>query len=233
MEPFSRHAGFFASLKQVEDRLAAEAEQQPAAAAAARQPETLPFSDTMTASPLFLGPATDTTTADRPGGESSGPAVDFLTLSKDVERLQEEPRGGAGEDEDDEIGKDIARLMALLGLSPPRRGGEGARNDEDSDGCDCSGGEGFLAKVVGVVGPKCDREKRRVDGWVEHYFRDGECREPARLAHLLLAMASSSSSSWEGEGHRGASHFAFPATVKEFLDRDAPPRWMEEEEEQR
>uniref|UniRef100_A0A0E0BZV6 Uncharacterized protein n=1 Tax=Oryza meridionalis TaxID=40149 RepID=A0A0E0BZV6_9ORYZ len=229
MQPFSRHAGFFASLKQVEDRLAAE--QQPPPPAAARQPETLPFSDTVTASPLFLGPATDTATGDRPGGESSGPAVDFLTLSKDEERLQEEPRGGAGEDDDDdddEIGEDIARLMALLGLSPPRRGGEGARNDggdDDGGGCDCSGGEGFLAKVVGVVGPKCDKEKRRVDGWVEHYFSGGECREPARLAHLLLAKASSS---WEGEGHRGASPFAFPATVKEFLDRDAPPRCTEE-----
>lgn len=231
MRPFSRHAGFFASLKQVEDRLAAE--QQPPPPPPPRQPETLPFSDTMTASPLFLGPATDTAAADRPGGESSGPAVDFLTLSKDEERLQEEPRGAAGEDDDednDEIGEDIARLMALLGLSPPRRGLEGGGGDDDSGGCDCSGGEGFLAKVVGVVGPKCDKEKRRVDGWVEHYFSGGECREPARLAHLLLAKAaaSSSSSSWEGEGHRGASPFAFPATVKEFLDRDAPPRCTEE-----
>ncbi|KAF0917640.1 hypothetical protein E2562_021000 [Oryza meyeriana var. granulata] len=219
MQPFSRHVGFFASLKRVEDRLAAE--QQPPAAAA-KQPEPLPFSDTMTASPLFLGPATDTASADRPGGESSGPAVDFLTLSKD-----EEPQGGAIEDDGDESGEDIERLMALLGLSPPRAGSESARHDagddDDSGGCDCSGGDGFLAKVVGVVGPKCDKEKKRVGGWVEHYFRDGECREPARLAHLLLGKASWS---WE-EGHRGSSPIAFPATVKEFLDRDAPRRWTE------
>ncbi|XP_040376060.1 uncharacterized protein LOC121053317 [Oryza brachyantha] len=224
MQPFSRHAGFFASLKQVEDRLAAE--QPPAAAAAAaRQPEPPPFSDTMTASPLFLGPATDATAADRPGGESSSPAVDFLTLSKD-----EEPRGGDdGEDDDgdDESGEDIARLVALLGLSPPPRGGSQGGHNDDGGGCDCSGGDGFLAKVVGVVGPKCDKEKKRVDGWVQHYFSGGECREPARLAHLLLAKASWS---WEGEGHRGASPIVFPTTVKEFLDRDAPPRWTEEEQ---
>ncbi|EAY73255.1 hypothetical protein OsI_01130 [Oryza sativa Indica Group] len=121
MRPFSRHAGFFASLKQVEDRLAAEQQPPPPPPPPPRQPETLPFSDTMTASPLFLGPATDTAAADRPGGESSGPAVDFLTLSKDEERLQEEPRGAAGEDDDednDEIGEDIAaaswRLLRLV-----------------------------------------------------------------------------------------------------------------------
>uniref|UniRef100_A0A0D9UYZ2 Uncharacterized protein n=1 Tax=Leersia perrieri TaxID=77586 RepID=A0A0D9UYZ2_9ORYZ len=225
MQPFSRHAGFFASLKQVEDRLAAEQQSPP--------PPPL-FSYTMTASPLFLGAATNTTTtADRPGGESSGPALDFLTLPKDDERLPEQPRLGAGDGAaaaaDESGDQDIARLMSLLGLSPPRRGGS---DSDDSCGCDCSGGEGFMAKVVGVVGPKCEREKRRVDGWVDHFFGDGECAEPARLAHLLLAKASWS---WEEEEeeeevrHRGASPIiAFPATVKEFLDRDAPPRRTDE-----
>ncbi|KAG8045516.1 hypothetical protein GUJ93_ZPchr0008g13974 [Zizania palustris] len=222
MQPFSRHAGFFASLKQVEDRLAAEERQQPPS----RNPEPPLFSYTMTASPLFLGPATDTAT-DSHGGESSGPALDFLTLSKDDE-LEQEPQAEAGEEEDDDSGEDIARLMALLGLSPPRGGSDPGRNDDDDDhsgGCDCSGGDGFLAKVVGVVGPKCDKEKKRVDGWLEYYYRDGECREPARLAHLVLAKASWS---WEEEGHRSASPIVFPTTVKEFLDRDAPPRWTEE-----
>ncbi|KAM3329730.1 hypothetical protein ACQJBY_026645 [Aegilops geniculata] len=222
MQPFSRHTSFFASLKQVEDRLAAE-EQPPAP----RQPVAPPlFSDTMTASPLFLGASTATAT-DRGGGggESSGPALDFLTLSKDEVRVQEPQQDS--ESDDDDSGADIARLMALLGLSPPPWIGD---DGHDSGGCDCSGGDGFMAKVVGVVGPKCEREKRRVDGWIQHYYGDGGgggCREPARLAHLLVAKASWS---WDGEGPEGRAAIAFPSAVKEFLDRDAPPRLTEEGE---
>lgn len=197
-----------------------------------RQPDAPPlFSDTMSASPLFLGASTATAT-DRGigsgggGGESSGPALDFFTLSKDEERAQE-PQQDSNDDDNDDSGEDIARLMALLGLSPPPRGGE---DGHGSGGCECSGGDGFLAKVVGVVGPKCDKEKRRVEGWIEHYCGDGggRCREPARLAHLLLAKASWS---WDGEGPADGAAIAFPSTVKEFLDRDAPPRLTEEDEQ--
>lgn len=197
----------------MEDRLAAEHQQEQPP-----RPEAPLFSDIMTASPLFLGPAT-ATAADPGGGESSGPALDFLTLSKDEEPAQE-PQEDSNDEDDN--GEDIARLMALLGLSPPPGGGG---RDDGSGGCDCSGGDGFLAKVVGVVGPKCDKEKRRVDGWIEHYCGDGGCREPARLAHLLLAKASWS---WDGEGPGDRAAIAFPSTVKEFLDRDAPPRRTEE-----
>ncbi|VAH75494.1 unnamed protein product [Triticum turgidum subsp. durum] len=223
MQPFSRHTSFFASLKQVEDRLAAE-EQRPAP----RQPVAPPlFSDTMTASPLFLGASTATAT-DRGGGagESSGPALDFLTLSKDEVRVQE-PQQDSDSDDDGDSGADIARLMALIGLSPPPWFGD---DGGDSGGCDCSGRDGFMAKVVGVVGPKCEKEKRRVDGWIQHYYGDGgggECREPARLAHLLVAKASWS---WDGEGPEDRAAIAFPSAVKEFLDRDAPPRLTEEGE---
>ncbi|XP_025806585.1 uncharacterized protein LOC112885132 [Panicum hallii] len=86
--------------------------------------------------------------------------------------------------------------------------------DGDTGGCDCSGADGFLAKVVGVAGPKCDGEKWRLDAWIRHYCHRGEgggcrVREPARLAHLLLARASSD-----------AAAVASPATVENFLDRD-------------
>ncbi|XP_020170882.1 uncharacterized protein [Aegilops tauschii subsp. strangulata] len=223
MQPFSRHTSFFASLKQVEDRLAAE-EQPPAP----RQPVAPPlFSDTMTASPLFLGASTATATDRGGGGESSDAALDFLTLSKDEARVQEPQQDSDDDDDDDgdDSGADIARLMALLGLSPPPWIGDDGR---DSGGCDCSGGDGFMAKVVGVVGPKCEKEKGRVDGWIQHYYGGGgECREPARLAHLLLAKASWS---WDGEGPEDRSAIAFPSAVKEFLDRDAPPRLTEEGE---
>jgi hypothetical protein len=154
--------------------------------------------------------------------------LDFLTLSKDDERAQGPQQDSIDDKEDDDSEEDIARLMALLGLSPPPWDGDD--DGRDSGGCDCSGGDGFLAKVVGVVGPKCDKEKRRVEGWIEHYCGGGGggCREPARLAHLLLAKASWS---WDGEGSGDGAAIAFPSTVKEFLDRDAPPRLTEEGEQ--
>ncbi|RCV34106.1 hypothetical protein SETIT_7G136300v2 [Setaria italica] len=215
--PFSRHDGFFASLQRVEDRLAAEQHQEqrqdpplpPAAApATARQPDASPFSGTMTtASPLLLlDPAPPSAPASR---DSSGPALDFLTPhTEQDQRIQQDDGGGGGL-----VEEDIAWLMALLGLSPPPPpDGDG---DDGTGGCDCSGADGFLARVVGVAGPKCDGEKRRLDAWIRHYHRGGGggcSREPARLAHLLLARASSD-----------AAAVASPATVKEFLDRD-PPR---------
>ncbi|WVZ86108.1 hypothetical protein U9M48_032943 [Paspalum notatum var. saurae] len=216
--PFSRHAGFFAALQRVEDRLASEQRQEensppPAASVTTRQSEPEPFSDTMTASPLlFLDPA-PSSAADR---GSSGPALDFLT-EQDQQPVQQDDEDqdhdGGGEEED------IARLMALLGLSPPP-----TPTPNDDDGCDCSGADGFMAKIVGVVGPKCDGEKRRLGAWIRHYHRGegemggGGCREPARLAHLLIARASCDTDA-----------VAFPATVKEFLGRDPPQQLADDE----
>lgn len=181
----SRHAGFFASLRRVEDRLALEEEDKEQQQSTATSPLVL----------LDEHPTTTTTAAD----SSSGPALDLLTLTRNDTLTQEEE----AEEEKEEGGADIERLMALLGLSPPP--------PDHGDGCDCSGNDGFLANVVGVVGPKCDGEKRRIDAWIQHFHHPKTGgTEPARLAHLLLAKFSS-------------DHDApFPATVKEFLDRDAP-----------
>nr|CAB3487377.1 unnamed protein product [Digitaria exilis] len=213
--PFSRHDGFFASLQRVEDRLASEQHQDPPPrpTATAQQPEPSPLSDTMTTgSPLILfDPALPSAAGSR---GSSGPALDFLTdhTEQDQQRVHQD-----GDDDDGGgVEEDIARLMALLGLSPPTDG-DGSHDDAEEDeagGCDCSGADGFMAKVVGVAGPKCDAEKRRLDAWIRHYHRGegvGGCREPARLAHLLLARASSDTAAVE-----------FPVTVKSFLERDAP-----------
>ncbi|XP_066345786.1 uncharacterized protein [Miscanthus floridulus] len=139
----------------------------------------------MTASPLlFLDPAAPAPT---PSGtaasrDSSGPALDFLTaVTEEDQRIQQDDDD---DDEDDGGGEDIARLMVLLGLSPPQPqppGGGDSSSRGDDGGCDCSRADGFLAKVVGVVGPKCDREKGRLDAWIRHYHRGegGGCREPA------------------------------------------------------
>jgi hypothetical protein len=162
-----------------------------------------------TASPLLLlDPAPPSAPA---SCDSSGPPLDFLTVHTEQDRSIQQDDGGGGAGV---VEEDIARLMALLGLSPP----PDSDGDDGTGGCDCSGADGFLARVVGVAGPKCDREKRRLDAWIRHYHRGegegGGCmvREPARVAHLLLARASGD-----------AAAVASPATVKEFLDRD-PPR---------
>ena len=222
-QPFSRHDGFFASLQRVEDRLASEQHQgqeqdpSPAPPATACQPEPAPFSDTTTTASLLL--LLDTAPPSvAASGDSSGPALDFLTaLTEQDARVQlqqdddDDDNGGGGVEED------IARLMALLGLSPPPPDGEdGCDADGGTGGCDCSGADGFLAKVVGVAGPKCDGEKRRLDAWIRHYYHCGEgggcrVREPARLVHLLLARASSSDA---------AAAVVAPATVVDFLERD-------------
>lgn len=174
----------------------------------------------MTASPLLLlDPAPPSSAADR---DSSGPALDFLTAVTEQDRQLIQQDDDDDDHDQDSAGEDIARLMALLGLSPPPDGDSSREDDEDDGGgCDCSGGDGFLAKVVGVAGPKCDREKGRLGAWIRHYHRGegGGCREPARLAHLLLARASADTPA-----------VAFPATVKEFLDRDPPPRLTDKPE---
>ncbi|KAG1334911.1 hypothetical protein COCNU_03G010300 [Cocos nucifera] len=215
MQPFSPHARFFSSLKQAEDRLASERKRTK------RAPETCPSSDPLS-SPIFLdspaGPST------RPPGlqeNSSGPPLDFLSSSPSpLDDDDDDGRGGG--DEDGEAADDIERLMALLGLSAGECAGEG-------DGvvghcCDCSGGGGFYSKVAGVKGPKCDKERRRLDGWIDYYYRGddgGERREPARLAHLLLAKAVYLD--WGREdGEDGLGAIGFPDTVKEFLEHDPP-----------
>ncbi|KAK3159590.1 hypothetical protein QOZ80_1BG0048560 [Eleusine coracana subsp. coracana] len=185
---WSRHAGFFASLQRVEDRVALE--EQSMSMMSEQQ------------SPLvFLEQQQDPTTA--AATSSGGPALDFLTLSTKHEHQDQETDDDEEEEEDD-----IERLMALLGLSPPQDDEYHVHGAAGCD-CDCSGPDGFMAKVVGVVGPKCDREKTRLDAWIHHFYssEDGCSRESARVAHLLLASNGG---------------FPFPHTVKDFLDRDAP-----------
>jgi len=52
-----------------------------------------------------------------------------------------------------------------------------------SSSCDCSSGGGFYKKVVGVKGPRCERDMGRLNRWIEVYCR--ERRESARQAHLI------------------------------------------------
>lgn len=81
----------------------------------------------------------------------------------------------------------------------------------------CSCTDGFLAKVAGLDGSKCNGEKRRLDVGIHHYYHreeGGGCqvKELAKSgapAHRLLARASND-----------AAAVASPATVEDFLHGD-------------
>ncbi|XP_072965261.1 uncharacterized protein [Typha angustifolia] len=142
-------------------------------------------------SPIFL----DYPNPDSAGTqESSGPALDFFSAAQ-------EEQGEEGNEDGEE--EEIEKLMSLLGLTM-----------EESCG-GCSFDDGFYSKVVGLKGPKCEEERRRLDGWIGYYYRHGR-REPARLAHLLLGKASSCCFEEDEE-------VGFPVTVEEFLEHDPPP----------
>lgn len=105
--------------------------------------------------------------------------------------------------------------MGLLGLSIPYQEADGSSHSLPSAcSCDCSGGGGFYKKVAGLKGPKCEKEMKRLDGWIDLYRR--ERREPARLAHLMIGKAVALS----GESGGGFEGVEFPATVEGFLERD-------------
>lgn len=106
--------------------------------------------------------------------------------------------------------------MELLGLSD---GGEGGGDLIKGSSCFCNGG--FYSKIAGVKGPKCEKESRRLEGWIGYFLNGGggERREPLRLAHLLLAQAAC----LDVSGDDGFGGIEFPSTIEEFLNHDPPP----------
>ncbi|XP_020698053.1 uncharacterized protein LOC110110768 isoform X2 [Dendrobium catenatum] len=211
MRPISPHDCFFSSLNRVEKRLASEKE----SISFATPPSPISFG-----SPLYLSSPKPQPASFKPSAldESSGPAPEFLSIPPMVydpaPPLAAQKEEFKYEEEDDEID----RLISLLGLSADGEEGGGGLGS-----CHCSGGE-FYRRVVGVKGPICEKEMGRLDGWIEHYRR--ERREPARLAHLLLAKAVSMEASRGGDdGDDDDDAFGaigFPPTVEEFLEHDPP-----------
>ncbi|RLM64941.1 hypothetical protein C2845_PM16G13470 [Panicum miliaceum] len=68
-------------------------------------------------------------------------------------------------------------------------------------GRDCSGADGFLAKVVGVAGPKCVREKRRLDAW-RSGPNNSESRSKTTKAAAVSRKTSCGSWSYWACSHR-------------------------------
>ncbi|KAK8964627.1 hypothetical protein KSP40_PGU020486 [Platanthera guangdongensis] len=189
------------NLLQVEKRLASEKESIPIAT------PTSPISFT---SPLYL--SSKPQPAPFPLDESSEPLSEFLSVppSQEPDPAKDDKEEGADDDDDDD--DDINGLINLLGLSTDGKEGEGMSS------CHCRRG-GFYGNAAGIKGPMCARELDRLDGWIEHYRREG--REPARLAHLLLAKAVSAEAGGVGDDD-GFWGIGFPPTVDDFLEHDPP-----------
>ncbi|XP_011035449.1 PREDICTED: uncharacterized protein LOC105133244 [Populus euphratica] len=120
---------------------------------------------------------------------------------------------------------DIQNLIQLLGLSDIRERKQRHQEEDDvnervcvggGEFCGCEGG--FFEKIVGVKGPKCEKEVERLEGWIRYFLGDGgdEGREPLMLAFLLLGKAAYELEVVDGGG------LDFPSTVEEFLKFDPP-----------
>ncbi|KAG6531498.1 uncharacterized protein LOC122051636 [Zingiber officinale] len=199
MRRFTAHPRFFSSLKQMEDRLETEAQDEP-------EPPTL--NHPPSPSPIFLDFACPDgkQTSQPPPPDSSDPPLNFLSSLSCPQ--DEDPKSQPGED--GEESDEIEQLMSLLCL---REGQESTGGGESS--CHCSGG-GFFSKIGGVKEPKCGKERERLYGWIEYYYK--EKKESARLAHLLLAKA------WclNRSGRDSLVEIEFPSTIVEFLEQDPP-----------
>ncbi|ONK66717.1 uncharacterized protein A4U43_C06F11230 [Asparagus officinalis] len=104
--------------------------------------------------------------------------------------------------------------MGLLGLSI-------ASSPEASASCSCDcSGAGFYKNVVGAEGPRCERERRRLDGWIDLYRR--ERAEPGEAGGNLMMpeKAVTLEPRIAGGGGLMGARVLRAATVEEFLERD-------------
>lgn len=214
------HNNFFSSLRQVEKRMKLE------------NPTTVETNyEESLSTPLYLHTDQEpinNNSLTSSNEESSEPPLAFLSPS-----LQSSPKTShfypkiIKESKTNDI-DDIQHLIQLLGLSDIR---ERNRRHQEEDvnervcvgggggGGECCGCEGgFFEKIVGVKGPKCEKEVERLEGWIRYFLGDGgeERREPLMLAFLLLGKAA-----YELEGADGGG-LDFPSTIKEFLKLDPP-----------
>ncbi|CAL0303212.1 unnamed protein product [Lupinus luteus] len=211
----SSHSKFFTSLKQVEKRLKLDHTSPPPIEKESQVQEESNFSSSRESliSPMFLHLDQTITT------QSSEPPQAFLSISQEFPTTQTTPSHNLTTvNNPHENGDEIEQLMQLLGLSEEENDGF-YKDGSDCNSCHCEGG--FYSKVVGVEGPKCGKEVKRLDGWIKHFMNGGgeeEKIEPLRLAHLLLGKAAFIS---EG-ADAGFGVLDFPSTIQEFLHTNPP-----------
>lgn len=224
MHPPSSNSNFFSSLRQVEKRLKTEnSSNRSVLPSSPAPPLESNYSPTESlSSPLYL-------ISNEPNKSSifqdSEPPQAFLSNSLEfLPSNQEVPQVNSLNNpkttnavEDDEI-DDIERLIQLLGLSDYTKEEDEEKRGSGSgcNSCHCDGG--FYEKIVGVKGPKCEKEMQRLEGWIKHFGSGEERREPLRLAHLLLGKAAYILGNTDG----GFGGFEFPSTLDDYLQSDPP-----------
>ncbi|TXG47849.1 hypothetical protein EZV62_027143 [Acer yangbiense] len=225
MQPPSLHLSFFSSLKQVEKRLKLEHQSKPSNSSSQPVPETNFTSTESLSSPIYLHlDQTKSSNNNSTLQDSEAPQA-FLSLSPDFPPIQHIPPHINPEDhprpthdEETEDIDDIQRLVQLLGLKDLVQEDKG-RVGDGGGCCECEGG--FYEKIVGVKGPKCEKEVQRMEGWISYFLRDcdgEESEEPLRLAYLLLGKAA-----FDLDGADfGFGGLEFPSTVDDFLRHDPP-----------
>ncbi|GAV83312.1 hypothetical protein CFOL_v3_26760 [Cephalotus follicularis] len=237
MEPPSLHSNFFSSLKQVEKRLKLEHRpQQDSNLSQKNVPQATPdcnyASQESLSSPIYLD--FDQPNSNSTLQESSEPPLAFLSCSPQFPTIQQNPPQTTEIHGIKDI-DDIELLIEMLGLSDcykqqnheeeeeeeeeeeKERGGVGG--GKCGNKCECEGG--FYEKIVGVKGPKCEKEVERMEGWIKYFMGgddNGERREPLRLALLLLGKAAFAS----GGGDFSLGVVDFPSTIEEFFKIDPP-----------
>ncbi|GMI85976.1 hypothetical protein HRI_002266900 [Hibiscus trionum] len=230
MRPPSLHCNFFSSLKQVEKRLKLE-ENQPdsgqSSSTPSHVPDTNPTPTQSLSTPLYLHLTHPSDTNVSNTVEDSEPPQAFISSSssspqfiptKETQPQINPPDSPTASNDRDEI----QYLMQLLGLSDNL--GETQKREKQkqktvvcgggSCGCEC----GFYEKIVGVKGPKCEKEVERMEGWIRHLLRNGS--EPLRLAFLLIGKAA-----FESGDDSEFQCLEFPSVIDEFLKID-PPKYL-------
>ncbi|XVF40185.1 hypothetical protein PTKIN_Ptkin01aG0091200 [Pterospermum kingtungense] len=227
MRPPSLHRNFFNSLKQVEQRLKLENQTDTGPSTSNSTPSQVPDTNPPTptqslGTPLYLHVDHQPTNinTDNTFQDSSEPPQAFLSSPAQFLPTHQTPPPQINPPDPPRITNDvddIEHLMQLLGLSSnpgetqKREKQKGVVCGGNSCGCEC----GFYEKIVGVKGPKCEKEVQRMEGWIRYFLRNGT--EPLRLAFLLMGKAAfENSDDCEFEG------LEFPSVVDEFLKIDPP-----------
>lgn len=226
MEP---HSSFFSSLKRVEKRLKSEQSLQHTELKHKSSSSSADSVSQSLSTPLYLLSSNHRMTNDSDCNnpatipDSSVPPQAFFSSSSEVlSTPHRNPRPIESPDSSDSRAEceidDIAKLVKLLGMAEHVRKSQEKAERRDLGGEDDS----FYEKIVGVKGPKSEKEAERLDGWIEHFMNGNngeEVMEPLRLAHLLLGKSAFMHNSREDCGYGGLE---FPDTVEDFLQNDPP-----------
>ncbi|PIA30093.1 hypothetical protein AQUCO_05700067v1 [Aquilegia coerulea] len=216
MQPFFPHTKFFSSLKQVEKRLKSEHDNQ--------QGEGTSSSSSLSA-PLYLYNTSydqeNQVIINTQEDLDSNPPQEFISHHSSTFDDIQAPSNVV----DDEVrvvdhGKndiqEVLQHLGLLGIENKEMGKSEMKNLRSED--DGNGGIGsFYSKIVGVKGPKNEKEMDRLDGWIKYFLSNNDdeginVMEPLRLIHLLIGKAVVIANEEKGDsnGDGGFGDMEFP-----------------------